>query len=152
MTNLPIIEIRRGRFDWRGISFVIGCCLCWWWKRRTLTWIGAHISKVSLFFTIVAFLACWGLSLASIGTLEGKITSLSTMEAYFGSLFTGGWSYIRNQYRRAMYTWIGAPIERVTFLLAIVVLPIWGGGVVSHSMWPEALAHSYFQWLETCSY
>jgi hypothetical protein len=50
------------------------------------------------------------------------VTSLSTMEANFGSLFTGGWSYIRDQYRRVMYTGIGAPVEIVTFLLAIVVL------------------------------
>jgi hypothetical protein len=55
------------------------------------------------------------------------VTSLSTMEAKFGSLFTGCWSYIRDQYRRAMYTWIGAPVEIVTFLLLIVVLPIWWG-------------------------
>jgi hypothetical protein len=79
---------------------------------------------VSLFFTIVPFLVLWGLSLASIKTLEGKVTFLSTMEANFGSLFTGGWSYIHDQYRRAMYTWIGASIEIVTFLLAVVVLPI----------------------------
>jgi hypothetical protein len=90
-------------------------------------WIGARISKVSLFFTIVTFLIRWGLSLASIRTLEGKVTSLSTMEANFGSLFAGGWSYIRDQYRRVMYTWIGAPLEIVIFLLAIVVLPIWWG-------------------------
>jgi hypothetical protein len=87
-------------------------------------WIGARISKVSLFFTIVAFLVRWGLSLVSIGTLEGKVTSLSTMEANFGSLFTGGWSYIHDQYKRAMHTWIEAPVEIVTFLLAIVVLLI----------------------------
>jgi hypothetical protein len=90
-------------------------------------WIGARISKVSLFFTIVVFLVRWGLSLVSIGTLEGKVTSLSTMEANFSSLFTGDWSYIRDQYRRVMYTWIGAPVEIVTFLFAIVVLPIWWG-------------------------
>jgi hypothetical protein len=65
--------------------------------------------------------------LASIGTLEGKVTSLSTMEANFDSLFTRGWSYIHDQYKRAMYTWFGAPIEIVTFLLAIVVLSIWWG-------------------------
>jgi hypothetical protein len=47
------------------------------------------------------------------------VTFLSTMEANFGSLFTGGWRYIRDQYKRAMYTWIGAPVEIVTFLLAI---------------------------------
>ena len=82
---------------------------------------------MSLFFTIIAFLVRWGPSLVSIGTLEGKVTSLSTMEANFGSLFTGGWSYIRDQYRRVMYTWIRAPVEIVTFLLAIVVLPIWWG-------------------------
>jgi hypothetical protein len=74
-------------------------------------WIGACISKVSLLFTIIAFLVRWGLSLASIETLEGKVTSLSTMEANFGSLFTGGWSYIHDQYRRAMYTWIGHPLK-----------------------------------------
>jgi hypothetical protein len=89
--------------------------------------IGAHSSKVSLFFIIVPFLVRWGLSLASIKTLEGKVTFLSTMEANFGSLFTGGWGYIRDQYRRVMYTWIGAPVEIVTFLLAIVVLSIWWG-------------------------
>jgi hypothetical protein len=55
------------------------------------------------------------------------VTSLSTMEANFDRLSTRGWSYIRDQYRRAMYTWIGAPIEIVTFLLAIVVLSIWWG-------------------------
>jgi hypothetical protein len=55
------------------------------------------------------------------------VTSLSTMEANFGSLFAGGWSYIRDQYRRVMHTWIGAPIEIVTFLLTIVVLLIWSG-------------------------
>jgi hypothetical protein len=82
---------------------------------------------VSLFFTIVAFLVWWGLSLVLIETLEGKVTSMSIMEANFGSLFTGGWSYIRDQYRRVMYTWIGAPVEIVTFLLAIVVLLIWWG-------------------------
>jgi hypothetical protein len=89
--------------------------------------IGASNSKVSLFFTIVAFLVRWGLSLVSIGTLDGKVTSLSTMEANFGSLFTQYWSYIHDQYRRAMYIGIGAPVEMVTFLLAIVVLPIWWG-------------------------
>jgi hypothetical protein len=47
------------------------------------------------------------------------VTFLSTMEANFGSLFTGGWSYICDQYKRVMYTWIGAPVEIVTFLLAI---------------------------------
>jgi hypothetical protein len=47
------------------------------------------------------------------------------MEANFASLFARGWSYIHDQYRRAMYTWIRAPIEIVTFLLAIVVLLIW---------------------------
>jgi hypothetical protein len=82
---------------------------------------------VSLFFTIVAFLVRWGMSLASIKTLEGKVTSLSTMEANFDNLFTGGWSYISDQYRRVMYAWDWAPIEIVTFLLAIVVLPIWWG-------------------------
>jgi fumarate reductase subunit D len=55
------------------------------------------------------------------------VTSLSTMEANFGSLFAASWSYIRDQYRRAMYTWIGALVEIVTFLLIIVVLPIWWG-------------------------
>jgi hypothetical protein len=55
------------------------------------------------------------------------VTFLSTTESNFGSLFTGGWSYIRDQYRRAMYTWIGASVEIVTFLLAIVVLSIWWG-------------------------
>jgi hypothetical protein len=55
------------------------------------------------------------------------VTSLFTMEANFGSLFTGGWSYIRDRYRKVMYTWIGAPIEIVTFLLTIVVLLIWWG-------------------------
>jgi hypothetical protein len=55
------------------------------------------------------------------------VTFLSTMEANFGSLFARGWSYIRDQYRRAMYTWIGAPVEIVIFLLAIVVLSIWWG-------------------------
>jgi hypothetical protein len=59
--------------------------------------------------------------------IEGKVTSLSTMEANFGCLFAGGWSYIRDLYRRAMYTWIGAPVEIVIFLLAIVVLLIWWG-------------------------
>jgi hypothetical protein len=59
-------------------------------------WIGASNNKVSLFFTIVAFLVWWGLSLASIRTLEGKVTSLSTMETNFGSLFTRGWSYSRD--------------------------------------------------------
>jgi hypothetical protein len=68
-------------------------------------WIGARISKVSLFFIIVAFLIRWGLSLATIRILEGKVTSLSTMEANFDNLFTRGWSYICDQYRRAMYTW-----------------------------------------------
>ena len=82
---------------------------------------------MSLSFTIVAFLVRWGLSLASIKTFDGKVTFLSTMEANFGSLFTRGWSYIRDQYRRAMYTWIEAPVEIVTFLLAIVVLSIWWG-------------------------
>jgi hypothetical protein len=82
---------------------------------------------MSLFFTIVAFLVRRGLSLASIGILEGKVTSLTTIEANFGGLFTGGWSYIHDRYRRAMYTWIGAPIEIVIFLLAIVVLLIWWG-------------------------
>jgi hypothetical protein len=90
-------------------------------------WIGASISKVSLFFIIVAFLVRWDLSLASLKTLEDKVTSLSTMEANFGSLFTRGWSYIHDQYRRAMYTWIGAPTEIVTPLLAIVVPLIWWG-------------------------
>jgi hypothetical protein len=127
MTNLSIIETWHGHFDWCRTSFVNGCCLCWWWKGRTWTWIGARISKVSLFFIIVAFLVRWGLSLASIGTLEGKVTCLSTVEANFGSLFTRGWSYIRDQYRRTMYTWIGAPVVIVTFLLAILVLPIWWG-------------------------
>jgi hypothetical protein len=59
-------------------------------------WIEACLSKVSLLFTIVAFLVQWGMSLAMIRTLEGKVTSLSTMEANFGSLFTRGWSYIRD--------------------------------------------------------
>jgi hypothetical protein len=62
--------------------------------------IGASNSKVFLFFTIVALLVRWGLPLALIGTLEGKVTSLSTMEANFGSLFTSGWSYICDQYER----------------------------------------------------
>jgi hypothetical protein len=79
---------------------------------------------VSIFFIIVAFLVRWGLSLASIGTLEGKVTTLDTMEANFGSLFAGGWSCIRDQCRREMYTWIGASVEIVTPLPAIVVLPI----------------------------
>jgi hypothetical protein len=92
-----------------------------------LTWIGASNSKVSLFFTIVAFLVRWGLSLASIRILEGNLTSLSTIDANFDNLFTGGWSYIHDQYKRVMYAWIGAPVERVTFLLAIVVLLIWWG-------------------------
>jgi hypothetical protein len=100
-------------------------------------WIGACISKVSLFFTIVAFLVRWGLSLASIRTLEGKVTSLSTMEANFGSLFTRGWSYIRDHYRRAMYTWIRAPVETVTIPLTIVVLPIrWGLCRILHGLRP----------------
>jgi hypothetical protein len=55
------------------------------------------------------------------------VTSLSTMEANFGSLFTRGWSYIRDQYRRVMDTWNGEPIEIVTFLLTIVLLLIWWG-------------------------
>jgi hypothetical protein len=55
------------------------------------------------------------------------VTSLSTMEANIGSLLTGGWSYIHDQYRRVMYTWIGAPVEIVTPLLSIVALPIWWG-------------------------
>jgi hypothetical protein len=55
------------------------------------------------------------------------VTTLVTMEANFGSLFARGWSCIRDQYRREMYTWIGAPIEIVTPLPAIVVLLIqWG--------------------------
>jgi hypothetical protein len=62
--------------------------------------------------------------LVSIGTLEGKVTTLATMEANFGSLFAGGWSYIRDQCRREMYTWIGAPVQIVTPLPAMVVLPI----------------------------
>jgi hypothetical protein len=90
-------------------------------------WIGTINNKVSLFFVIVAFLVRWGLSLASIGTLEGKVTTLATIKANFGSLFTGGWSCIHDQCKREMYTWIGASIEIVTPLLAIVVLPIrWG--------------------------
>jgi hypothetical protein len=59
-------------------------------------WIGERNSKVSLFFTILAFLVLWGLSLVSIGTLEGKVTTLATMEANFGNLFTGGWSCIHD--------------------------------------------------------
>jgi hypothetical protein len=90
-------------------------------------WIGACSSKVSLFFTIVPFLVRWGLSLASIKTFDGKVTFLSTMEANFGSLFTRGWGYIRDRYRRVMYTCFGAPVEIVTFLLTIVVLSIWWG-------------------------
>jgi hypothetical protein len=85
------------------------------------------IAKRPIFYTIVTFLVQWGLSLASIGALESKVTFLSTKEANFGSLFTGGQSYIHDQHRRAMYIWIGAPVEIVTPLLAIVVLPIlWG--------------------------
>jgi hypothetical protein len=77
-------------------------------------WIGACSSKVSLFFTIVPFLVRWGLSSASIKTFDGKVTFLSTMEANFGSLFTRGWGYIRDQYRRVMYTCFGAPVEIMT--------------------------------------
>jgi hypothetical protein len=83
--------------------------------------------QMSIFFTIVAFLVWWVLSLATIRTLEGKATTLATMEANFGSLFAGGWSYIRDQCRREMYMWIGAHVEIVTPLRAIVVFPIWWG-------------------------
>jgi hypothetical protein len=55
------------------------------------------------------------------------VTTLATMEVNFGILFVDGWSCIHNQYKREMYTWIGAPVEIVTPLIAIVVLPIrWG--------------------------
>jgi hypothetical protein len=55
------------------------------------------------------------------------VTTLAAMEANFGSFFTRGWSCIWDQSRREMYTWIGAPIEIVTSLSAIVVPPIrWG--------------------------
>jgi hypothetical protein len=65
--------------------------------------------------------------MASIGTLEGKVTTLATMEANFGILFAEGWSCICDLCRRHMYMWIGSPVEIVTPLLAIVVLPIrWG--------------------------
>jgi hypothetical protein len=151
MTNLSIIESWHGHFDWCRTSFVIGCCLCWRWKRRIWTWIGARISKVSLFFIIVAFLVRWGLSLASIGILEGKVTSLSTMEANFDNLFTRCWSYIHDQYKRVMYTcdwgthW-NSDISPHNCSTSDLV------GFVSHSAWLEALAHSDFWWLETCSY
>jgi hypothetical protein len=59
--------------------------------------IGASNSKVTSLSTIVAFPLSWSLSLASIGTLEDKVTTLATMEANFDSLFTGGWSCIYDQ-------------------------------------------------------
>jgi hypothetical protein len=62
-----------------------------------------------------------------IGTLEGKVTTLATMEENFGILFAGGCSCIRDQCRKEIYMWIGAPVEIVIPLLSIVVLPIrWG--------------------------
>jgi hypothetical protein len=55
------------------------------------------------------------------------VTTLATMEANFGSLFAGGWSCICDQCRREMYMWNGAPVEIVTPLPAIVLLPMrWG--------------------------
>jgi hypothetical protein len=149
MTNLSIIETWCGRFDWCRTSFVIRFALCWWWKRRMWMWIRASKSKVPLYFIIVAFLARWGPSLASIGTLEGKVTMVSTMEANFGSLFIGGWSCIRDQCRRAMYTWIGAPIEIVTLLPAIVVLPFrWGLCGIMSSLWSLHLLTSHNRGME----
>jgi hypothetical protein len=112
-------------------------------------WIRASNSKVSIFFIIVAFLVRWGLSLASIGTLEGKVTTLDTMEANFGSLFAGGWNCIRDQCRREMYTWIGASVEIVIPLPAIIVLLIrWGLCGILNSLWSLHLLISHDRGLE----
>jgi hypothetical protein len=55
------------------------------------------------------------------------VNTLATMEANFDILFPDSGSCIHDQCRREMYTWIGAPIEIVTLLPVIVVLPIrWG--------------------------
>jgi hypothetical protein len=62
-----------------------------------------------------------------IRTLEGKVTTLSTMEANVGSPDIGGWRCICGPCRREMYTWIGTPVEVVTPLPTIVALLIqWG--------------------------
>jgi hypothetical protein len=65
--------------------------------------------------------------LALIGALEGKVATLSTLEANFGSLFVGGWSCIQVLCRMEMYTWIGTPAEIVTpFPIILVLLIQWG--------------------------
>jgi hypothetical protein len=72
------------------VDLVIGSRGGYHYHIRVVLWIGADVSKVTHLSTVVAFLVWWDLLLASIGTLEGKMTTLSRMEENFGSLVIGG--------------------------------------------------------------
>jgi hypothetical protein len=149
MTHMSIIETSHGCFSWRITSFVIGCCLCLQWKGRTCTRIRASNSKVPLFFTIIEFFVRWGLDciligqgwgrvstkvwhwsqshplcwsplLALIGALEGKVTSLSTIEANLDKLGLRGWRWICGPYRSVRLTWIATFNGKVVVLSTIV--------------------------------
>jgi hypothetical protein len=142
------IETNHGCFSWHRTPLVIGCYICWWWMRRAHTRIRASDGKVPFFSTIVAFLVqwaldciliglgwgsvstkvrhwsqnhslCWSPSLVLIGTLEGKVTSLST-ESNLGNIGLRGWSWISVQYRSVRLMWIVAFKGKLDVLSIIV--------------------------------